>query len=111
MDEEDRTLEKLILEGAVEFSGIDSESGEILYNFTPKLQEIMPELYDEHMSSLQQDIMYFWQEGFLAMNDITSDNPMVALTDKCFNDDAVLSLPKDKQRGLEEIKRVLGMIE
>ena len=107
MDNEDMILEQLILEGAVEFSGIDSDTGEMLYNFTEKLQEISPMLYEEHLNSIETEVMYFWQHGFLAMNDITQANPLIRLTTKAFDQEALASLPKDKLFALEDIKRIL----
>lgn len=100
-------LEQLILEGAVEFSGVDSDTGEMLYNFTDKLQEISPMLYDEHLNNIENEIMYFWQHGFLSMSDITETNPLIRLTTKAFDQEALVSLPKDKLFALEDIKRIL----
>jgi hypothetical protein len=37
--EEDKIIEKLILEGGLEVAGIDSEDGSLLYAFTPKIKE------------------------------------------------------------------------
>ena len=39
-------LEHLIVQGAIEISGID-QSGEMTYSITDKLQEVHPELYME----------------------------------------------------------------
>ena len=39
-------LENLIMQGAIEMSGID-QSGEMTYSITDKLQEVHPELYLE----------------------------------------------------------------
>ena len=38
--EEDKLIEKLILEGGLEVAGIDSEDGSLLYAFTPKIREM-----------------------------------------------------------------------
>ncbi len=38
-------LEHLLLQNAIEISGIDSETGEMLYSITDKLKEVSPELY------------------------------------------------------------------
>ncbi len=52
-------LEHLILQGAVEMSGIDSDTGEMLYSITDKLESVNPKLYasmrkdfEEHMFEL-----------------------------------------------------------
>lgn len=38
-------LEHLILQGAVEISGIDKNTGEMIYSITDKLKEVNPEMY------------------------------------------------------------------
>ncbi len=50
--DENEMIEKLILEGGLEVAGIDSEDGSLLYSFTPKIKQLMPELYDDHMNAV-----------------------------------------------------------
>jgi hypothetical protein len=109
-DIENAVIDKLILEGALEIGGIDVENGEILYNFTNKLKEIMPELYNEHLNFVNSEIMWLWERGFVSIDDFTQDNPRVMVTDKAFNSEEILKLPKDRQRSLEEIKRILKVV-
>jgi hypothetical protein len=40
-------LEHLVLQGAVEMSGIDSNTGEMLYYITDKLKLVHPGLYEQ----------------------------------------------------------------
>ena len=109
-DIENAVIDKLILEGALEIGGIDVENGEILYNFTNKLKEIMPELYNEHLNFVNSEIMWLWERGFVSIDDFTQDNPRVMVTDKALNSEEILKLPKDRQRSLEEIKRILKVV-
>jgi hypothetical protein len=110
MSEEDIAIDKLILEGALEVGGIDIESGEILYNFTDKLKEVMPELYNEHLNFVNSEIMYLWETGFLSIESLLDDNPKVNLTLKAYDTDKIKELPQDKQRSLQEIKRILKVV-
>jgi hypothetical protein len=110
MNEEDLIIEKLILDGALEFGGIDATSGEILYTFTNKLKQIMPELYKEHLNFVNSEIMYFWEFGFVSIDDLADENPRVTLTLKAYDKDKIKELPADKQRSLEEIKRILKVV-
>lgn len=103
-------IEQLILDGVLEVAGIDSESGEMLYNFTPDLQEKIPELYKAHTQWVHQEIMYFWEHGFLNMNNIFTDNPTVYLSAKAFDDEALSKLDPDKRFALQQIKHILKMI-
>jgi len=45
MSEAGDKIEDLILSGALEVSGIDIDTGEMLYNFTDKLKDINPDLF------------------------------------------------------------------
>ena len=38
-------IEHLILQNAIEFAGVDEETGDILYNITPKLKDVKPSMY------------------------------------------------------------------
>lgn len=93
-------LEHLILEGAVEVAGIDIESGEMLYSFTPKLAEIAPEIYSDVTELFQYEVLNLWEKGFLEM-DFLEDNPTVYLADKCFDKEAVAALSSMEKRTLD----------
>jgi hypothetical protein len=106
MDPIDETIDALILSGAVEISAIDSKTGEPLYSFSPKIKEIMPKLYEQHITEVNRDIMTLWEKGFLNIEMLT-DNPLVTLSDKAFSDFEVENLSKELQMSLSEIKRLL----
>lgn len=74
-------IDTLILEGALVIEGVDSETGQILYNFTDKLKEMAPELYYGFLEMLHQSIMSLWEQGFLEM-DVTSNSPLVTPSEK-----------------------------
>jgi hypothetical protein len=110
MDDINQIFDKLILDGAIEVSSIDSATGEFLYNFTHKMKEVSPALYHEHMNNVNEEIMYFWEKGFLVMNDVTSKNPIIRLSSKAFDDKEISILPLDKQVVLQDIKRILKVV-
>lgn len=99
-------IEYLLLKGGLQVAGIDSKTGEFLYAFTPKIKEIMPELYDEHMNHVNNEIMGLWEKGFVNI-DLMSENPIVTLTEKAFDKEQVAKLGPTDQWSLEEIKRLL----
>ena len=101
-------IEELILSGALEVSGIDIDSGEMLYNFTDKLKDINPELFKDMSDYISTETMALWAEGFLDI-DVTETNPMVKLTPKAFDDAEVDKLPKEKQYTLKEIIRIISL--
>lgn len=97
-------LINLIDKGAVAFEGLD-ETGEPLYRFTEKLQEVAPDLYNMHISMLNVEIMALWEKGFVDM-DLFEENPTVKLTDKAFDKTLVDELNDHLQKFLKELKRV-----
>lgn len=103
-------LEDLILAGIVEVAAVDSTTGEFLYAFTKEAKTLYPELYGVHLTEVHNDVMYFWERGFLEVDDMSSKNPRVTLTEKAGIEEEILKLPKDKQDTLRQIKSILGMV-
>jgi len=106
-DEEDNLIDDLILAGGLEISGIDERNGEFLYTITNKMKDLMPELYEEHMAHVNEEIMKLWEKGFVNV-DMMSDDPIVTITPKAYNIIEVSKLSKEEVWSLEEIKRVSG---
>lgn len=90
------SLDELIMMGAVEVAGVHENTGEILYNITDKMQEVLPVLYTRFMNQIHERVMYFWERGFLEFDDLTKANPSISLTAKAMDDDELLKLPTDK---------------
>lgn len=108
MSEAGDRIEELILNGALEFSGVDIDTGEMLYNFTDKLKDISPELFKDMSDYISTETMYLWSEGFLDI-DVTEKNPMVRLTEKALDDSEISKLSKEKQLTLREIIRIINL--
>jgi hypothetical protein len=104
--DEDDAIDQLILAGALEVSGIDMDTGEPIYNFTEKLIDISPELHREVSLYFSRETMSLWSHGFLDM-DVTEKNPIVTLTPKALDQEAVSKLSKESQATLKEIIRVI----
>ena len=95
------SIDELILTGAIEVAGVHENTGEILYNITDKIQEVLPVLYGKFIDQIHTKVMYFWEQGFLEFDDMTKVNPNIRLTPKAWNDDELLKLPKEKLMDLE----------
>lgn len=106
MDPIDETIEALILSGAIEISALDEQTGQPLYSFSPKIKEIMPELYQEHINQVHNDLMTLWELKFLDI-DLLSEDPIVHLTNKAFDDREIEKISRELQISLLEIKRLL----
>ena len=91
MDENDQLIESLILNGALEVAGIDFETGEPLYNFTDKLEDVDPILHSTISTYFSTEAMALWEHGFLEM-DVTEKNPLVRLTEKIHDQKEILKL-------------------
>jgi hypothetical protein len=103
---DDELIEDLILKGGVQAAGIDSQTGELLYAFTPKIKEIMPELYEDHISSVNTEVMGLWEKGYINI-DLFQKDPVITLSEKALNKEEVEKLSKRDQWSLHEIKRIL----
>lgn len=105
-----KIIDELILSGALQVAGVDQETGEFLYQFTQKLKDISPALYDEHVNHVNGELMRLWEKGLLDIN-IADENPIVKLTEKAFDDKELSQLSKEDRWGIEEIKRLLKIQE
>ena len=105
MENNNDEIEKLILAGGLQVAGVD-ENGELLYQFTPKMQQINQDLYKDHLNFVNSEIMKLWESGFVNI-DLFAQEPIVTLTKKAFVPDALAKLTKQQRWSLEEIKRLL----
>jgi hypothetical protein len=105
----DEIMQELLEAGALELEGIDPETGEFLYRITEKMKDVNKALYDEHMNIIYADTMYFWERGFLNVDDFTSINPIISLTSKAFDAKAISELPLEKAELFLRIREALGI--
>jgi hypothetical protein len=106
--DEDKIIEKLILNGGLETVGVDQETGELLYSFTPKIAKLMPDLYEEHLNDVNTQIMNLWEKGFVELNLFESD-PKITLTEKSLDPDSLSTLSKQERWNLLEVMRLLKL--
>ncbi len=105
MDFSDEMLEKLILDGIIEFAGFYTK-GNMLYSFAEDIATKAPGIYEVMMDLRMQDIRNLWALGYLDM-DIHQSNPTIRLTKLAFDQDAIYKLDDDLQIALEEIKSLM----
>jgi hypothetical protein len=104
--EEDKIIDDLILNGGLEVAALDKDTGEMLYSFTPKIQELMPDLYDEHIKGVNSEVMNLWEKGFLNL-DLFVKDPIITITAKALNKEEIQGLSKQERWSLFEIIRLL----
>jgi hypothetical protein len=100
-------INNLILKGALEVSAVDKDTGEFLYSFTPKIKELMPDLYKEHIETVNSEVMNLWEKGFLDI-DLMADDPVITITKKATSVEAIGTLSKQEKWSLAEIVRLLN---
>lgn len=100
----DDYISRLILDGAIEFAGIDADTGEMLYSITDKLKESDPEMYNRFNGLFYQEVMKLWELGFLEIN-VLEENPTVHLLKKALDPEEVAKLDIDHRNALREIIR------
>jgi hypothetical protein len=104
--DDQNAVEYLILNKGLEVSGVDSKTGELLYSFTPKIKELMPELYKAHLNHVNTELMTMWERGFVDI-DLMADEPRVTLTEKAFDNDELSKLSENNLWALNEMKRLM----
>jgi hypothetical protein len=104
--EEQDSIDYLLLNGGLEVVGLDSDNGEFLYAFTPKIKDLMPGLYEEHIGDVNKNVLKLWEMGYLEI-DFMQEDPVIKLGEKSFDLNEVSKLSKDDQWHLNEIKRLL----
>jgi hypothetical protein len=105
--EDQEIMDYLILNNALEVVAVDSKTGELLYSFTPKIKEIMPDLYEEHMNSVNSDILSLWERGYVNI-DFLLDDPKITITNKALDKNELSKLSVDDLWSINQIKRLLN---
>jgi hypothetical protein len=103
---EDELIKNLILQGALEVAGVDSETSELLYTITPKMQEVMPDMYEDHLTQVNKDLLNLWEKGYVNIDFLLAD-PVVTISEKGLDKAEISKLTRPEIWALEEVKRLL----
>lgn len=102
----DEIINDMILDGLVEPAAMDMETGEMLYSFTDKAREEMPDLWAHAQRAFGEMITYFWENGFVNINMADAD-PMVTVAPKALDPAEVEKLSPDLRQALRVILEAL----
>jgi hypothetical protein len=101
-----RMLDLLVMKGLVEIASVDANTGEFLYQFSPDLIEMIPNLEGEMERMFLEGLDTLWVKGFLSM-DRTEENPIVSLTNLAFDPESVATLPLHERTVLYTIMEAM----
>jgi hypothetical protein len=104
--EEEKIINSLILDGGLEVAAMDEDTGELLYSFTSKIKDLMPDLYQEHIQTVNSEVMNLWEKGFINL-DLFEKDPIITITPKALNKEEIERLSKQERWSLFEIIRLL----
>ena len=105
INEEDLTsiISQLLEIGALEIRGYDSISDQFTYNITPKCQEIMPELFEEHFKMINELAFKLWSKDLIELTFDTYGVPMIMLKNIEYTRSVMYTLPEDERFFLENL--------
>ena len=105
VNEED--LSNIILQlvemGALEIRGYDSISNQFIYNLTPKCQEIMPDLFEEHFKMINELAFRLWSKDIIDLTFDKDGTPMVMPKDIEYTRSVMYTLPEEERFFLENL--------
>jgi cupin superfamily acireductone dioxygenase involved in methionine salvage len=80
-DEEQRSkelIEMMIEIGALEILGYDKKSESFTYSITPKMKELIPEFFEEHLKFINEIAFTLWNKGYVEIY-FEENGPLVML--------------------------------
>ena len=94
---------QLIEMGALEIRGYDSISNQFTYNLTPKCQEIMPELFEEHFKMINELAFKLWSKDLIELTFDKDGVPMIMPKNIEYTRSVMYTLPEDERFFLENL--------
>ena len=94
---------QLIEMGALEIRGYDSISNQFIYNLTPKCQEIMPDLFEEHFKMINELAFRLWSKDIIDLTFDKDGTPMVMPKDIEYTRSVLYTLPEEERFFLENL--------
>ena len=104
-EEEERVMAfiNLMVEiGALEIAGYDKESDSFTYCITPKMKELIPEFFEEHMKFINQIAFNLWKKEYVEIV-FEESGPMVMLKEDVDYPSILDSLKEEERMFLENM--------
>jgi hypothetical protein len=82
-----KMMDKMIILGAVQIAGVRKD-GNFTYSLNGSVKDILPELYKVHLDNVHEQMMHFWELGYLEFVDMDRAAPQIKLTPMIFTMDS-----------------------
>jgi hypothetical protein len=105
-DEIEKLIDRFILLGLIDIVGVDSVTGEFLYQISPELNEMFPQIQNYMADQFLSEILSLWVKGFVAM-DIAEESPNVSLTKLAFDEEKIAELTIEERNALFMIMSIM----
>ena len=111
-DEEQRAKEliEMMLElGALEILGSDKKSESFTYSITPKMKELIPEFFEEHLKFINEIAFTLWNKGYVEIY-FEESGPLVMLKESINYPSIMDSLEHEERLFIESMLTYNGDI-
>jgi hypothetical protein len=100
-----KMIDKMIMLGAVQIAGVD-KNGNFRYSLSGTIKDILPELYKVHLDGVHEQMMHFWELGYVEFIDMDRAAPRIRLTPRVFDREAVSRLNNEDREALFSLMQV-----
>lgn len=101
-DEISNLISYLIEQGALEVHGYHERAGSFIYRITPKMQEVMPEMFEEHFKFINEVAFGLWNKGYIEIK-FDEKGPVVMLIPGLDYDEVMEKVNEDEMYFLENM--------
>lgn len=99
---DDELIQYLLSIGALHWAFTD-EDGEEIYRLTPEAQELVPNLYEEHVKEFNVKVFSLWEQNMIDLVFDEQGEPLISINENSVNEKMIKKLKKDEREVLKEI--------
>jgi hypothetical protein len=103
MDEEQELFDFMVAIGALVPIGKDKDTGEEVYQFTDKADEVIPEFTEMFFDELNSEIFFLWQKDFVSLFFDDDGDPLIGPAEKAYETDSWKELDMESAFILKQI--------
>jgi len=92
----------LIEQGALEIHGYNKDVDSFTYRITPKMKEVMPEMFEEHFKFINELAFGLWNQGYIEIR-FDEKGPVVLLIPGLDYDEVISKVNEDEKIFLQNM--------